>query len=93
MAEGRSLSAEAARAAAKGRVWSGADALRLGLVDRLGGLQDAVDWARAAVPGPLVPPPPPPPPQNPLHYVCTIYLVSQCCMRFLVLSSSGPALD
>lgn len=68
VADGRSLSAEAARAAAKGRVWSGADALRLGLVDRLGGLQDAVAWARAAVPGPLVPFPfapliyPPPPP-------------------------------
>ncbi len=27
-----------------------------------------------------------------LHYVGTVYRVRQCCMRFLVLSSSGPAL-
>jgi protease IV len=30
---------------AQGRVWSGARALQLGLIDRLGGLQDAVDCA------------------------------------------------
>ncbi|WP_132055138.1 signal peptide peptidase SppA [Pseudocnuella soli] len=30
---------------AQGRVWSGADALRLGLVDRMGNLQDAIDCA------------------------------------------------
>ncbi len=28
-----------------------------------------------------------------LHYVGTVLCVRQCCMRFLVLSSSGPALD
>ena len=28
-----------------------------------------------------------------LHYVCTVYPGRRCCMRFLVLSSSGPALD
>lgn len=48
VAEGRGLTADAARGVAKGRVWSGADAVRLGLADRLGGLQEAVDWARAA---------------------------------------------
>jgi protease-4 len=30
---------------AQGRVWSGGDALRLGLVDRMGSLQDAIDCA------------------------------------------------
>ena len=30
---------------AQGRVWSGEDALRLGLVDRMGNLQDAIDCA------------------------------------------------
>ena len=35
-------------AAAKGRVWTGAQALQLGLVDGLGGLQDAVRLAREA---------------------------------------------
>ncbi len=34
-------------AVARGRVWSGQDALARGLVDRMGGLQDAVDAARA----------------------------------------------
>ena len=31
---------------ARGRVWTGRDALRLGLVDRLGGIQDAIALAR-----------------------------------------------
>ena len=30
---------------ARGRVWSGTDALKLGLVDKLGGLQDAIHYA------------------------------------------------
>lgn len=30
---------------AKGRVWSGSDAIKLGLVDKLGGLQDAIAYA------------------------------------------------
>ncbi|MBN2638201.1 MAG: signal peptide peptidase SppA [Bacteroidales bacterium] len=30
---------------AKGRVWSGTDAIKLGLVDKLGGLQDAIAYA------------------------------------------------
>ncbi len=28
-----------------------------------------------------------------LHYVGMVYRVRQCCMRFLVLSFTGPALD
>ena len=31
--------------AARGRVWTGADAVRLGLVDQLGGLSTAIDLA------------------------------------------------
>ena len=41
VATARSLSPEAAEAAAQGRVWSGKQALALGLVDRLGGLSEA----------------------------------------------------
>ena len=42
VSRGRSLSVEEVEALAQGRVWSGADALDLGLVDRLGGLQEAI---------------------------------------------------
>ena len=42
VAEGRSLSMETVEGIAQGRVWSGKDALRLGLVDALGGLQEAI---------------------------------------------------
>ncbi len=45
-AEGRGLSLDEARSAAKGRVWSGEQALELGLVDALGGLDIALDLAR-----------------------------------------------
>ncbi|MEJ2025981.1 MAG: signal peptide peptidase SppA, partial [Limibacillus sp.] len=43
VAEGRGLTAEQVEAAAGGRVWTGADALRQGLVDTLGGLDTAID--------------------------------------------------
>jgi protease-4 len=46
VAEGRKMSRDAVHAIAKGRVWTGADALKNGLVDRLGGLRDAVAIAR-----------------------------------------------
>lgn len=46
VAEGRGLPVERVREIAKGRVWSGADALRLGLVDELGGLPVALRLAR-----------------------------------------------
>jgi len=29
----------------RGRVWSGTDALRIGLIDAIGGLDDAIAWA------------------------------------------------
>jgi protease-4 len=45
-AKGRGLSAEEIEAVAGGRVWSGADAMKVGLVDALGGLDTAVTLAR-----------------------------------------------
>lgn len=51
-ADDRGMEVEALRALARGRVWTGADAHRHGLVDTLGGLSEAVDAAcrRAGVP-------------------------------------------
>lgn len=46
VAEGRDLSRERVHELARGRVWTGADAHERGLVDRLGGLDLAVDLAR-----------------------------------------------
>jgi len=46
VAEGRNLSTEAVEAVARGRVWTGADALEHGLVDELGGLRTAVRRAK-----------------------------------------------
>jgi protease-4 len=46
VAEGRGLSPEAVEAAARGRVWTGADAAERGLVDVLGGLSTAVAEAK-----------------------------------------------
>jgi protease-4 len=46
VALGRHLSVDRVREIAKGRVWTGADALKLGLVDKLGGLNLAVAEAK-----------------------------------------------
>ena len=45
-AEGRNLSRERVHEVARGRVWTGADARGVGLVDELGGLDRAVELAR-----------------------------------------------
>jgi protease IV len=42
---GRNLSGPRVDSIAQGRVWSGKDALKIGLVDKLGGLQDAITCA------------------------------------------------
>ncbi len=47
VAEGRHLSPDKVREIAKGRVWTGAEAKPLGLVDELGGFYQAVDKAKA----------------------------------------------
>jgi protease-4 len=45
VAQSRGLSFEAVDAVARGRVWSGLAAKELGLIDRLGGLREAIDSA------------------------------------------------
>nr|WP_235015514.1 S49 family peptidase [Oceanicoccus sp. KOV_DT_Chl] len=47
VADGRDMSVEQVAGLAEGRVWSGEDAQQLGLVDHLGGLQQAVESAAA----------------------------------------------
>jgi protease-4 len=45
VAESRQLELAKVQEIAQGRVWSGSEALKLGLVDQLGGLQDAIAYA------------------------------------------------
>jgi protease IV len=47
VAAGRGRSVDEIEAIARGRVWTGTDALRIGLVDELGGVRDALRIARA----------------------------------------------
>ena len=47
VATSRGMEASAVDAIAQGRVWTGADALEIGLVDELGTLQDAIAYAAA----------------------------------------------
>jgi protease IV len=46
VATGRKLTVEAVEAIARGRVWTGADAMERGLVDELGGLRTAITRAK-----------------------------------------------
>ena len=46
VAEGRNISVEDVDAVARGRVWTGADALEHGLIDELGGLRTAIARAK-----------------------------------------------
>ncbi len=46
VAKNRSMSNEAVEALAQGRVWTGVEASKNGLVDRIGGLHDAIEIAR-----------------------------------------------
>ena len=41
-AEGRNMSVDSIKAIAEGRVWDGQTALEIGLVDKLGGINDAI---------------------------------------------------
>lgn len=45
VSEGRSLTMDVVEEIAQGRVWSGKDALEIGLIDALGGLEDAITFA------------------------------------------------
>ena len=49
VATGRNLGVDAVDAIAQGRVWAGGDAIGIGLVDELGGLVDAINYAAAIV--------------------------------------------
>ena len=51
VAEGRGMSVDDAEQIARGRVWSGYQALDVGLVDELGGLNDALDYAGSRLGG------------------------------------------
>ena len=44
-AEGRKMKPDQIKAIAEGRVWTGEDALKIGLVDKIGGLNDAIKMA------------------------------------------------
>ena len=48
VAEGRGLEPDFVDSIAQGRVWAGSDAIKIGLVDEIGTLEDAVKWAAAA---------------------------------------------
>jgi len=45
VAKGRKLSPDKVRTVAQGRVWTGKDAVKIGLVDQIGGLEAAVQYA------------------------------------------------
>ncbi len=45
VSDGRKLTIPQVNAIARGRVWTGRDALKIGLVDELGGLTDAINYA------------------------------------------------
>ena len=49
VAEGRNLTAAQVEEVARGRVWSGNDALEIGLVDEIGNLQDAINFAEEVI--------------------------------------------
>jgi protease IV len=55
VAEARGMDRSAVDAVAQGRVWTGADAHTHGLVDRLGGMPDAIEAAKRAAGGQLEP--------------------------------------
>ncbi len=45
VAEGRNMTKEQVNQVARGRVWTGKDAVKIGLVDELGGVNDAIQYA------------------------------------------------
>ena len=52
VAEGRGLSAEQVEEVARGRVWSGNDALEIGLVDEIGNLETALNYTKTLIESP-----------------------------------------
>ena len=54
VAEGRDMTYEAVDEIAQGRVWTGSDALKIGLVDEIGTLEDAIIYAASLAGDPQV---------------------------------------
>lgn len=51
VAEGRDMTVEAVDEIAQGRVWTGAEALEIGLIDQIGTLEDAIEYAAMSIEG------------------------------------------
>lgn len=51
VAEGRDMTVEEVDAIAQGRVWTGAEALEIGLVDEIGTIEDAIRYAAMSIEG------------------------------------------
>ena len=51
VAEGRDMTVEAVDNIAQGRVWTGAEALEIGLVDQIGTIEDAIEYAALCIDG------------------------------------------
>jgi protease-4 len=51
VAEGRDMTVPAVDEIAQGRVWSGSDALEIGLVDEIGTIEDAIIYAAFCIDG------------------------------------------
>jgi len=51
VAEGRDMTVADVDEIAQGRVWSGAEALGIGLVDQIGTIEDAINWAALSIEG------------------------------------------
>lgn len=51
VAEGRDMQVEDVDAIAQGRVWTGAEALGIGLVDQIGTIEDAISYAAMSIEG------------------------------------------
>ena len=51
VAEGRDMTVEDVDAIAQGRVWAGAEALEIGLVDQIGTIEDAIEYAALSIEG------------------------------------------
>ena len=51
VAEGRDMTVENVDAIAQGRVWTGAEALEIGIVDQIGTIEDAIEYAALSIEG------------------------------------------
>lgn len=51
VAEGRDMSVQRVDEIAQGRVWTGAEALEINLVDQIGTIEDAITWAALSIDG------------------------------------------